>query len=239
MSVNASVLPRSGLMGSAARVTTALPRAGIVCEAGDWNPETFAHEQIRGLVRRVFFTNTARQVRQVVFSAAEPCTDVGAICDQVGRVLALETSADIAIVTRNSLLGEQALGWAYPVCAGSTGIKSWSTQIAINLWHVPESGLRDLCQDSGMGRYWLSTLAGLRNDFEYVVIEGPAAGMSSETALLGQMADGIILVLEAHSTRRAAARKIKETLVGTQSRLLGAVLSERTFPIPEKLYRRL
>jgi Mrp family chromosome partitioning ATPase len=82
-------------------------------------------------------------------------------------------------------------------------------------------------------------LAELQNDFEYVVIHGPVAGASSESALLGQLADGIILVLEAHNTRRATARKIKETLESTQSRILGTVLSERTFPVPERIYRRL
>jgi Mrp family chromosome partitioning ATPase len=104
---------------------------------------------------------------------------------------------------------------------------------------VPEFGVRECGEESGTGRYWLSCLAELRNEFEYAVIHGPAAGISSEAALLGQLADGIILVLEAHSTRKATARKIKETLEGAQSRILGTVLSKRTFPVPERIYRRL
>ena len=238
MSVNANVLARSELIGSAAHVT-ALPQAGIFCEARDWNPENFAREQIQGLVRRVFFTSRAQAVKQVVFSAAEPGTDVGTICDQVGHALALETSAEIAIVRRYPPAPEITQVETYPRCAGSTGIKSWSTQIATNLWVVPESGLRQRCQESATGHYWFSSLARLRNDFEYAVIHGPAAGGSSDGALLGQLADGIILVLEAHRTRRATARKIKEMLEATQSRILGTVLSERTFPVPEGIYRRL
>ena len=35
---------------------------------------------------------------------------------------------------------------------------------------------------------------------------------SSEAAALGQLADGIILVLAAHRTRRATARKVLQTL---------------------------
>ena len=81
------------------------------------------------------------------------------------------------------------------------------------------------CQDSGCANaarnqerdaYWISCLAELRTEFEYAVIHGPAAGISSEAAVLGQLADGIILVLGAHSTRRATARKIKETLEAAQ-----------------------
>jgi Mrp family chromosome partitioning ATPase len=56
---------------------------------------------------------------------------------------------------------------------------------------------------------------------------------------VGQLADGIILVLDARSTRRATARKIKETLQGARSQILGTVLSERVFPVPESIYRRL
>jgi len=111
--------------------------------------------------------------------------------------------------------------------------------MAGNLWRVPKSGLGERDKDSGTGLHWLSCLEELRNEFEYVVIHGPTAGISSEAALLGQLTDGIILVLGAHSTRKATALKIKEALEAAQSRILGTVLSARTFPIPERIYRRL
>jgi Mrp family chromosome partitioning ATPase len=57
--------------------------------------------------------------------------------------------------------------------------------------------------------------------------------------LLGELADGIVLVLGANSTRKATARKIKNTLETMRSQILGTVLSERAFPIPEWIYRRL
>jgi hypothetical protein len=234
MSANADVLRRSALMGSPARERA---QAEVSCETDDWNPEDFAREQIRGLVRRVFFASGSRPVKQVVFSAVEPHTDVASICDQVGKALALETNAHIAVVGRESRSGEM---WrARSRDLGSVAIKSCSIQRAINLWRVPEFGLRECGEESGTGPYWFSCLAELRNEFEYAVIHGPAAGISSEAALLGQLSDGIILVLGAHSTRRAAARKIKETLEGAQSRILGTVLSERRFPVPERIYRRL
>jgi hypothetical protein len=235
MSANAKVLRRSELMESPAPAT-ALPPLGIF-GGTNWNPENFAREQIRGLVRRVFFTSGVRQVRQVVFCAADSHTDVASLCDQVGRALALETNAHIAIVSREPRAQETLR--ARPGNLGGAAIKSWSTQLSGNLWRLPEFGPRECCEESGTRRYWISCLAELRTEFEYAVIHGPAAGISSEAVLLGQLADGIILVLGAHSTRRAAARKIKETLEAAQSRILGTVLSERRFPVPERIYRRL
>ncbi len=235
MSANADVL-QSELIGPGAQETT-LPWVEPVREANDWNPEDFAREQIRGLVRRVFFAGGSRPVRQVVFSAAGPNSDVGNICDQVGQALALETHAQVAIVGCERRAGE--IAQLHPRHARSAGIKTWSTQLAANLWRVPGFGTRQCGEELGTGPYWLSRLTELRNEFEYAVIHAPAAETSSEAALLGQLADGIILVLGAHSTRRAAARKIKETLEGSQSRILGTVLSARRFPVPERIYRRL
>jgi hypothetical protein len=239
MSANAEVL-RSELIGFPAQ-EQGVPEFGVFSETNSWNPEDFAHEQIRGLVRRVFFASGGQPARQVVFSAAEPNTDVANICDRVGQALALETRAHIAIVVREPRTEEMVreMVRAHPRHAGSGVIKSCSAQVAKNLWRVPGFGLPECREESGTGPYWLSYLAGLRIEFDYAVIHGPVAGISSEAAVLGQLADGIILVLGANSTRRATARKIKETLEAAQARILGTVLSERTFPVPERIYRRL
>jgi Mrp family chromosome partitioning ATPase len=48
-----------------------------------------------------------------------------------------------------------------------------------------------------------------------------------------------VLIVEANRTRRETVRRLKEQLEAAQVRILGAVLDQRTFPIPEKLYRKL
>jgi hypothetical protein len=183
----------------------------------------------------VFLANTERPIRQVIFSAADPQTDLGPICDQVARALAGETHSDVAIVDRNNAtdLGAINANRAAP----GTSIKSWAIQDGAHVWVVPEARLRDQGEETVSS--WLSCLAKLRDEFEYAVIQGPAAGVSSEAALLGQLTDGIILVLDANSTHRAAARKIKNSLESTQSHILGTVLCHRTFPVPDRIYRRL
>src|SRR5580704_1456201 len=234
MSANADALRSAEFVGSAGQESP--PLEVEVCGADVWNPEDFAREQIRGLVQRVFFPSGGRPITQVVLSAAEPHTDVAGLCDQVGQALALETSAHIAVLGREGCTGAMA---RETLGVGRAAIKSWATQKAVNLWRVPGFGLRECGEESGTGRYWLSCLTELRSEFEYAVIHGPAAGISNEAALLGQLTDGIILVLGAHSTRRATARKIKEKLEEAQSRILGTVLSARRFPVPERIYRRL
>jgi hypothetical protein len=233
MSANPEVLRTSEMIGPAIEVAAARAAQAVV-DARSWNPEEFAREQIRSLVRRVFFNGDAPPIKQVAFSAAGPNVDVAAICDLVGHALALETSSDVAVVIR-PFPEKDVVRFPGP---GDGGLKSSSTRLG-NLWFVPECGTSHQEPHSGIGRYWLSRLAELRSEFEYSVIHGPVAGISSEAAILGQLTDGIVLVLAANSTRKAPVRKIKESLQTGGSRILGTVLSERLFPMPERIYRRL
>lgn len=203
---------------------------------GGWNPEAFARDQIRGLVRRIFFASTTRQVRQVVFSAAERETDVQCICRRVGEALAQETTGSIAVVSEGwqGLQGEEQ--GDPPEKRIGTPLRRIGTRGRGNLWFVPALG-----KNAGEGKMTSvhSYLGEVRREFEYSIVEAPPAGESDEATAMAQFADGIILVLSAHHTRRATARRIKQTLEGAQARLLGTVLSDRVFPIPEAIYRRL
>ena len=108
-----------------------------------------------------------------------------------------------------------------------------------NLWLLPASSFstdqQTLLKPDGLQL----RLSSLRLEFAYVLIDTPPANLYADAAVLGQMADGIVLVLEANATRREQARKAKETLQAANVRLLGAVLNKRTFPIPNALYTKL
>jgi hypothetical protein len=233
MSANAHVMGRSEVLHSSKRETV-VPRVTEAHERNGWNPADFEREQILGLVRRVFLAGGKSPITQVVFSAADSDVDVTGICVQVAGVLALETSRDVAVIEK-TVIGEERT-FNHSKAAGT--IKVNSTQMTSNLWQVPNNAAYYTESGTGARIDWPVYLAQLRTEFEYTIIQGPPASRSSAAAFLGQLTDGIILVLSAH-TRRAIARNIKEVLQGAQSRILGTVLSERKFPIPARLYRRL
>src|SRR5262249_11813541 len=111
-------------------------------------------------------------------------------------------------------------------------------QISSNLWLAPLRVLTDDRNDSSS--FWLERrLSDFRLDFDYTVLHAPPAGRYVLAAQLGHLSDGLALVLGANTTRRAKAQKTKELLQAANVRLLGAVLCERRFPIPEGLYNRL
>jgi receptor protein-tyrosine kinase len=209
-------------------------------DAGGWNPENFAREQILGLARQVFFSNTKRPVRQVAFSALEPETDLRSLCRGVGEALALQTPATVAVVGGYPRLlqgtdarREQA---AERGITGDMPLRQIAARVRGNLWLVPDArGGSDSVTAASLHLY----LGEVRRQFEYSIVQAPPVGGWDAVAAMAQFADGIVLVLSAQRTRRAAARKIKAALEAAQARILGTVLSDRSFPIPEAIYRRL
>jgi hypothetical protein len=189
------------------------------------------------LVHRVFFATGGPSLKQVVFSAAESNLDVGGICDEVAQALAIEVKGQVALVDARQAAEDR--DFIRGSSSKTAPVKFRSTRMAANLWRVSGSELGECDDKSAAVLHWSSRLDQLRDEFEYVLIQAHPAGISSEAALLGRLTDGIILLLGAGRTRRATARKLKENLEGAQCRILGTVLTGRTFPIPDGIYRRL
>jgi len=79
----------------------------------------------------------------------------------------------------------------------------------------------------------------LRREFGYLVIHAPALSLGEEAVLMGQLSEGLVLVLEANVTRRIAAIRARAMLETMGVPLLGTILDQRTFPVPESIYRRI
>jgi len=75
--------------------------------------------------------------------------------------------------------------------------------------------------------------------FDYVLVNGSSWSAEADGSVLGHAVDGVVLVVEANATRREPARRVASRLQAAHIRVLGAVLTNRTFPIPEALYRKL
>lgn len=106
-----------------------------------------------------------------------------------------------------------------------------------HFWLIP-SGLVKPGFCPSMERY-RERFAELREAFDYVLISAPAISRETDATFIAQLADGIVLIVDANRTRRETVRRAKEQLESAQVKLLGAVLDQRTFPIPDKLYRRI
>jgi Mrp family chromosome partitioning ATPase len=82
-------------------------------------------------------------------------------------------------------------------------------------------------------------IAELRTEFNYVLMDVASFNVSNHAVVFGGLSDGVVLVLKANSTRRDVTREVMQQLEASKVRLLGAVLNQRTFPIPERIYNKL
>jgi hypothetical protein len=218
------------------------PRTSAARESIAWNPDRFGEEQIRSLVRQVFLPGWPKPARQVVFCAVDD-GDVDGICLRVSQVLAAQIPGSVALVETHLESSDVCDEYGSPTPifrpSGFRPLRDSARRVSSHLWRVPREMFMAE-NEAGLSVEWLpSRLRELRLEFDYTIVHGPPAALCSDAALLGYLSDGVVLVLEANATRRAAAQRAVQMLQATNSRLLGTVLSKRTFPIPEGIYRRL
>jgi Mrp family chromosome partitioning ATPase len=76
----------------------------------------------------------------------------------------------------------------------------------------------------------------MRSRFECVLIDTPALAMDGQAASVARCSDGVVMVVRAESTRRDLVRSVARDLQSSNLRLLGAVLNDRSYPVPESVY---
>ncbi len=167
------------------------------------------------------------------------------ICARAGEALAEQAHTSVCIVDANlwspqlnvHLAAANHIGLAEALTTKGP-IRSFAMPFCgENLCLIP-SGLVKPGFHPSMERY-RERFAELREAFDYILISAPALSRETEATFMGQLADGVVLVVEANHSRRETVRRAKVQLESAQVQLLGAVLDQRTFPIPEKLYQRL
>ena len=198
------------------------------------SPTTSVHDdQIHALVQQLFFRHESKPVRHVGFAAVEPSTETATLCLEAARALAEENRYDVGLIDAHpdSVLLQNQLQIPPPNRAEAT----WP--IAPRLWMVPrQSWLPDACGQR-ITEQNLSRLRELTTEFDFSILS--CSPVSWLTASVGQACDGLVLVLTANKTRRLVAAQIKEQMSKAQVPLLGTVLAERRFPVPQGLYRSL
>jgi polysaccharide biosynthesis transport protein len=206
-----------------------------------------AHDEEVKLVQRIFLVSQPSTFRTVVFCGVEQEDGSSLICAHVGTILAGQRNRPVCIVDADFRTYRLHEYFGVSNDKGLTEallhfdpVQNYVQKLAIaNLWLMPcrsVSAAKDRSLDPDRLR---ERLKELRAQFEYVLINAPAASVLGDAVQLGQLADGVVLVVRANATHRETARKAKENLQSGNVTLLGAVLTNRRFPIPEALYHWL
>ena len=79
----------------------------------------------------------------------------------------------------------------------------------------------------------------LRGRFKHIILLARPVLQSHEAPKLAEYADHIVLAIKADATRREVVERSLDTFKESKSKILGAVLTERTQTIPQAVYRRI
>jgi Mrp family chromosome partitioning ATPase len=201
-------------------------------------------EELR-LVQSLFFANTPEAPRVVVFCGVGRGTGCSRVCVRVSETLAAHSEGSICVVDasltpvlHDHFRIENICGWSEALAAADPTPRFVQRIMPFDLWLLPRGRLSDDLPLAVKRERVRRRLADLRGQFKYVVIDAPPANLFPDTAWLAALADGVVLVVEAHVTRRETARRARDDLTAAGGRLLGTVLNKRTFPVPDALYRR-
>lgn len=184
------------------------------------------HSELIQLVQRLFL-NGSQSPQAVVFSAVERGSGCTFVCTHTAAILANQLEEPVCIVDANFRSPGLDQQLALPEAKASN---------LFLLSYKPESTRRSRL--AGLDRF-RTLIEDLRKNFSYIIIDAPPLDECSDAAGFARAADGLVLVIQANSTRREVGQHAKSVLDAGGVSVLGAVLNKRAFPIPESVYRRL
>jgi Mrp family chromosome partitioning ATPase len=208
--------------------------------------EAIACEEQLKLVQRIFL-GEENSPRIVLFSGFESDSGCAPICIRAGEILASQEEGSVCLVDmgfRVPSLHEYCgvpndRGLAEAI-ADSNPIQEFAQRLSpANLWVIPSGQGASQLNVAKVADRLRARMEELRKAFGHVVVHSGSLWLNADAMLISKWTDGVVLILEAHSTRRDSARRIKESLAVANARVLGVVLNNRTYPIPETLYSRL
>jgi Mrp family chromosome partitioning ATPase len=238
-----------------AREVLLAPSLGLVSRRGqlaysleqgvsEW-PELPPDEEILPLVQKVFLNADLRlRPQTVLFSSVERAEGSPAVCVRVARTLAALGRGDVCLVDAD--LRAPSLHDTFDVAREPGFVDAverrlpphlQAREVSRGLWLVAsgrdDSDTRALVMAESVR--WL--VHDLKRAFRWVLINTGRPEPGQAASVLGPLVDGGILVVSANETRRESAQQAKARLVAGGCRLIGTVLTDRTYPIPESIYR--
>jgi succinoglycan biosynthesis transport protein ExoP len=186
--------------------------------------------------------------RTVIFASSESGNGASWICARAAELLASQVTGRVCLVDANlegptlhELFGvPNHHGLAEALCTEDS-IGGYVSQLS--RWNLalvsagleasagsPDTKNRNLAGsnlDGDLsGQHMRRRLQELRAEFDYVLVDAASLDAGDSAIALAGLADGIVLVLKTHSTRRERVRRRLQDLKSAGVRVLGAVLNQ-------------
>jgi succinoglycan biosynthesis transport protein ExoP len=251
MSKNFELMQQAALRPAATEVNRGLPERSeeknVVTEIVRLNFDSAARVESLKLVQNIFLLGGQEPPHVVVFAGIDSGNGCSSICAHTAEILASHNLGAVCLIDANlrspslpEMFGVSNHHGLTDALRNNNSIRDFVKPVGPdNLWLLSCGALPPESISLLNSEYMKARMTDLRKEFHYVLIDAPPLNTCGDGFLLGRLSDGLVLVLEANSTRREIAAKVTEKLRAAEIGILGAVLNKRTFPIPKPLYNLL
>ena len=196
-------------------------------------PRQLAGDLMAGLVQRVFLQPEEKPPRLVVFAAMDHGNGCSLIAASVARALTASAPGAVCLVEANF----RSPGLTRML--GTTNYQGFTDAL------LDPGSIRSFVKPIGNGCLWLlssgpiaadspkllaaertrARFVELRAEFDFVIVDAPPVSRYADAIALGRLSDGMVLVLDAGSTRQDAALTAVQYVRSSRIQVLGAVLN--------------
>jgi receptor protein-tyrosine kinase len=204
-------------------------------------------EEALKVVQQIFLLQSNEAPRVAVIAGVNDANGSSQVSIEIAEALSRSSSGSVCLLEANfrspslaSRLGVKPRNGLVEALSQEGPIHSFASQVRDkNLWLVSSGKITQDSTNLLTGSRMAARVAELRRQFTFVVIDAPPLTQFADAIALGQLSDGLILVLEADATRREAAHRVTSNLRSANVPVLCGILNNRSFPIPGNIYNRL
>ena len=196
-----------------------------------------ARAEVQRLVEGLYLYPASPAPRTLLFTGLEPGSASSWVCAHTSAQLAANVSASVCVVDGNMRTPSLHQRFGVSNHQGFTDLvidpdkqaEGLATRIrGGDLWLMSSgSAVRD-CESIFQSQRLRDTIDALRTRFDFVLIDSPSISSCRDALVLGQLVDGVVLILSTETARREAAHRLKQKFDAAGIRIFGAVLSDHS-----------
>ena len=190
-----------------------------------------AAEDYRTLRTNLLYSAVDDPPRVLVFTSPGPqegksttCANLGVALAQAGKST-LMLDCDLRKPVAHRIFGLRNMRGVVDALAGTHELSELWTEPLIDLKVIPTGPMPPNPAELLGSWKFAELIETARKQFDYVLIDAPPIGLVADPAIVAPQGDGVLLVLDAQKTRKAALRKAMRSMDNVGANVIGTVMN--------------
>lgn len=195
------------------------------------DPTSAASEDYRTLRTNLVYAVVDKPPKVIVLTSpgqgegkSTTCSNFGVVLAQAGKNT-LIVDCDLRKPVIHKFFGLRNLHGVMDVLVGQRKLQE--------VWQEPTPGLKVVCTGTVppnpaeilSSQAFSSFLTGVRQEFDYVLVDAPPVGPVSDPVVLATQSDGVLLILDAQNTSKGSVQRAMRSLRAVGANVLGTVMN--------------